>query len=259
MRRAIVPICALLVVCQSAAFSTDRGRLDASNPLLRSDRFGLPSLDSAENVTSRRDAISYPRFSINLGVAVRLQDNAALNQTYRRIESYFGVSPSRTFSDSHKSFNLGLRLHVSSSISFWWAYYHGGDAGYNQFRVSTVSLSVMYTVGLRRSPLLISIGPGVAQQRLRAGRSYYHQLEGEGVLELIEVNTPQETGIPLTVLIELRDPAKTMAPGFYLCGMYMIASRFSGEDTAGPGTGERVQVESEMSGFWISGGFVFAL
>lgn len=247
----VFPVLLLLVVAAplSEICAQDSGEAEDKWTLTAPD---LPSVDSAARIQSRQHIVSYPRFSINGGIAIRWQDNELLNQTFQRIESGLGVSSSKKVDDNYLTWNLGLRVHISPMFSVWWEYYYSGSPSHDYYCVSSNLFALLVTFEVIESALLFSFGSGVAFQHLEADRFYGASLENSGTLENIVVDTGRQTGWPLVVMLELRDRSSSFTPSLYVCGKYISASRYSSLEYYYYKDEHEIEIESEMSGYWLS-------
>lgn len=233
----------------------------SGNHAQSSDKPKFPPLDEARKITKRQRVITYPRLSINAGIAFRRQNNALLSESFAIIESDLGVPTTREFSDYQRGvFTLGLRLHVSRTFAFWWDYAYRGGPRSNEYRVGAINFSALYTFTSAESPVLISVGPGVALQSLKARRDYYYTLTDSGILKHIEVETRRGTGFSMTALLELRNPRAVSAPRVYICGRYVIDSDRSETGFAYTNSGAKsATVRTRMRGYWLTAGVCIPL
>ncbi|UCC43160.1 MAG: hypothetical protein JSU65_08390 [Candidatus Zixiibacteriota bacterium] len=226
------------------------------------DRPQFPDEEEIQLIKKRTRARSYPTLSTNLGVAFQFHNRTSLNRTFDRIEEYYGADDSRSFDNPTGTFSLGVRLHTSERFALWWEYLFG-DTKPNLLRegnrssVSSISFSALYTLNtVRRAGLRVSLGAGLALQKLKAGRVYQHKLADNGTLEAISFVTDRRIGFPMTALFEFVNAAQSGSAGFFLSARYILASKYSrpGDPLLDGYTGG--PVEADMDGFLIICGLV---
>jgi hypothetical protein len=181
----------------------------------------FPSPEQIAKIKNRQEVIHYPGVGFNFGMAVTSCGNSDLNQSYANMESAFGTVNPRSFSGSQISYTFGFRLRFSRSISAWWEHVYGGTPAENEFRISSVSLSLLYTLA-PEGVASLSIGIGAGPTRIRAMREYDDPIGYETYLEKIELDTGQRWTFPLIALLEIRPSPAFPRHSLFVSMRYVI-------------------------------------
>lgn len=221
----------------------------------------FPTPEEALTITRPTRVVTFPRWSINVGITKRHFDTDGLAQSYANFEATGGISGPNYFSESTTSFTFGLRMHTTRSFALWWEYAYGGDATHNKATISSIGISVVITLyPFGENGFAVSLGTGPVMQSLNARRNYYIELEDGGTLEYIKLSTGQQLGMPIIVLLEapasFTSPLAVYASGRYIVGGTLRAVR---SVTYFPGDPVDAKISIDMDNFLLSVGIVIRL
>ena len=194
----------------------------------------FPSDDEIKKIKKRTPKISFPRVTFSIGGTFRQIDNTQLNQTFTNILAQNGASSSKRFNNPQAVFSAGLRLHINPKISFWWECDITSDFSDDDFNsvkdkmtVSYASLSFYYSfLSKKKKGAALSLGFGIATQRIKASHNYNIRVGSSGTLEYVKVDTGSKTGMPLTIMLELPSVQKSRFT-FFIAARYIVSKDVS--------------------------------
>lgn len=252
----------LIINTGSFGFTGNGGSYDTTRP-------DFPPEDQIKEMKNREAVVSYPHFTVNLGLALRKLSTSALEATYRQFEERLGASRGSTFEESKISSDIGSRVHFSKTIAIWLQYKSTGVSDDRQptsdindgLDFSTVSLSILYSIFNPQGRVALSFGIGIASQKFEAKRTYSQMINDDTKLDDITVITKRHSAVPVTILLDFPRPDQSRVT-FQLGAQYMIAPNINLSHVYGLygfGTNPNLKYELEAHGISISAGLSFAL
>lgn len=167
------------------------------------DKPKFPPEDQIRNIKEKREVARQSGINVYFGFARTFKNNSDISESFDNIESAFGFSDPQTFPDLGNSFTMGMRYRFVKNFGLLWEYLYAGKPSDNQCRLSSTSLSAMFTF-FPDKILSPSLGVGVATQKIKAMRIYSRGISNGARLDKIDFDTGPHWGVPLTALLEFK-------------------------------------------------------
>jgi hypothetical protein len=168
-----------------------------------SDKPVFPPENQIKDIKGKREVHSRTKIKLYFGLANTSRSSTDMNESFANMESSYGIHNVNTFDYVYNSFTMGVRLGLFKNFSVMWEYLYGGKPDFNQYTLSSTSLSAMFSP-YPDGVLSPSIGIGIATQKIKARRIYDYYLSSDGAyLDKIEFDSGPTWGVPLIALLDI--------------------------------------------------------
>jgi len=187
-----------LKVSDHAVIDTESQRIE-----YEPDRPCFPTIEMLGDSTKAHSILGPVGINVYTGIGLLYRNSDDLNDSFYSMESSYGYSDSREFDGKSLFVSIGLRIRFDAQISALWDFYFGGNPDDNTYSQSSVGLSGLYSLSLA-DRISLSVGPGLAFQRIKAKRHIYVDLGDNAYLESITLDSGNRISPSAMAMLEFR-------------------------------------------------------